>query len=180
MWSFQGSSLVFGLEISKGCNINNFTKFPEVEFSFRNFQGNREKPKQFHAFFPKKVCPQHPIPSPPVWCFFPRNIPFQNNWIELVLWGTCQERSIDHISSRAFASFMIFVCSIIIISFKKVHTSVLWYQLIRERISHSWEVKKPPFVETATTRKYKVFLLWISSGNVNASKVVIYQHSLIY
>ena len=69
MWSFQGSSLVFGLKISKGCNINNFTKFPGVEFSFRNFQGNREKPKQFHAFFPKKVCPQPPIPPPPVWYF---------------------------------------------------------------------------------------------------------------
>ena len=37
-----------------------------------------------------------------------------------------------------------FMCSIIIISFRKVQTSVLWYRVIGERSTPAWE-EKPPF-----------------------------------
>ena len=65
-----------------------FTKFSEVEFCFTwNFQGHREKPKQFQGFFSKKVCPQLP---PPLFGFSfwnsPWNSQFQNSLLELVLW----------------------------------------------------------------------------------------------
>ena len=56
MWNFQGSwSWFFGLEISEGCNIHNFTKFPGVELCFTwNFQGCRKEQKKFQGFFSKK------------------------------------------------------------------------------------------------------------------------------
>ena len=75
--NFQGWSFLrffFGLEISEECNIHNFTKFPGVEFCFTwNFQGYREKPKQFQGFFFKKKYVLNPLfhPPPPVSFFLP-------------------------------------------------------------------------------------------------------------
>ena len=58
------SKSFFCLEVSEGCNINNFTKFPEVELCFTwNFQGNREKWKQVQRFFKKRVCLNPPPPA---------------------------------------------------------------------------------------------------------------------
>ena len=45
---------------------------------------------------------------------------YQNKWLELLLWGTCSERSINHMSRQGIRIF--FMCSIIIISFSKVLT----------------------------------------------------------
>ena len=73
--NFQGWSFLrffFGLEISEECNIHNFTKFPGVEFCFTwNFQGYREKPKQFQGFFSKKSMSSTPS-STPVSFFLPQ------------------------------------------------------------------------------------------------------------
>ena len=49
---------------------------------------------------------------------------YQNKWLELLLWGTCPERSIDHMSRRGIRIF--FMCSIIIISFRKPLTLHLY------------------------------------------------------
>ena len=48
--------------------MHNFTKFPGLEFCLTwNFQGYREKPKQFHGFFFKKNVLNPPLPPP---CLF--------------------------------------------------------------------------------------------------------------
>ena len=106
---FKG--LGFGREISEQCNIihilPNFQGWSflkifflalKIEFCFTwNFQWYREKSKLFQGVFQKRVCPQPPSPSP-LFGFSFWNSPFQNNWLELVLWGTCPERSIENMS----------------------------------------------------------------------------------
>ena len=60
--------MIFGLEISKRCNnIHNFTKIPGVELCFTwNFQGYREKQKEFQGFDKKSMSS-----NPPCLFFFP-------------------------------------------------------------------------------------------------------------
>ena len=55
---------------------------------------------------------------------------FQNPWFEMLLWKTCLERSIDSRVKIGYLHHFVFMCSIIIISFRKA--SVLWQQLTRE------------------------------------------------
>ena len=126
MWNFQGSWVLA-------------LKFPrDVTW---NFHGYWEKPKQFQGLFKKTVCPQ-PLP-PPTCLVFSSGIAHSKaidlNWS---YGGICPERSIDHMPRLGIC--IIFMCSIIIISFRKVHTSVLWYQLIGVGSTPPWKVK-PPF-----------------------------------
>ena len=134
MWNFQGSWFC-GLEISKSCNIHNFTKFSGVELRFAwNLQGYKEKPKKSQGFFQKILS------SNPLFVFF-WNSPFQNNCFELVLTSLAQKEPLTLCQDSISITFM---CSINSIGFRKVHTSVLRYQHIGERSTSTWEVKPPP------------------------------------
>ena len=134
MWNFQGSWFC-GLEISKSCNIHNFTKFSGVELCFAwNLQGYKEKPKKSQGFFQKFLS------SNPLFVFF-WNSPFQNNCFELVLTSLAQKEPLTLCQDSISITFM---CSINSIGFRKVHTSVLRYQHIGERSTSTWEVKPPP------------------------------------
>ena len=156
MHNFQGlikNKVEFPKEIKKNsCNIWFLDlKFPRDVITYitlPKFQGwnfvlprisrGTEKNKKNSRVLIKKVCPQ----TSPV-CFFSWSSPFWNNWVELV--GTWLETSTDFMSRWSIC--IIFMCFIISIGFKKVHTSVLWYRLIGERSTPAWEVK-PPFSPT--------------------------------
>ena len=125
-------------------------KFRGWSFVLLGISRGTEKNKKNCRILIKKVCPQ----TRPVCCFS-WSSPFRNNWVELVPWGTCLERSIDFMSRWSIC--VIFMCSIISIGFKKVHTSVLWYRLIGERSTPAWEVK-PPFSPTLS--------IYISAVNI--------------
>ena len=105
MWNFQGSWLVVSLEIFKGCNIHNFTKLPGVEFSFRNFQRFREKPKQFQGFFSKKIMPLTPLPCLIFSSGTAHSKAIDLNWSYEAL---AKKEALTISQVRAFASFIIF------------------------------------------------------------------------
>ena len=85
---------------------------------------------------------------------------FQNNWLELVVWRTCPERSIDNMLIKMHLCIcIIFMCSIIIINIRKVHTSVLWCRLIGEWSTSVWEVKAPFFSHISNIYIYCKYII---------------------
>ena len=126
-------------------------KFQGWSFVMLGISRGTEKNKKNSRVLIKKVCPQ----TRPV-CFFSWSSPFRSNWVELVPWGTFLERSIDFMSRWSIC--IIFMCSIISIGFKKVHTSELRYRLIGERSTPAWQVK-PPFSPTLSIYIFAVNIL---------------------
>ena len=128
--------LCFWLWNFRGINIHNFTKFPGVEFCFTwNFQEVQKKTKTILG-----VVFTLP-PPPPTLLVFASGIAHSKiidlNWSYKVL---AQKEALTICKDRAFASFSC-VLSLYIISFRKVHTSVLWYWIIGEKSTLAWEVK---------------------------------------
>ena len=128
MWNIQGRPrkihekfpevLVFGLEISKGCNLHNFTQFPGVELykvffgfeiskgyyihSFTKFSGmefcfiwNFQEVQRKTKVIPRVFSKESMSSTSTLLRFFFWSSPFQSNWLELILWSTFPERSID-------------------------------------------------------------------------------------
>ena len=123
MWNFKGSWLLALNEISEGCNIYNFTKFPGVELWIMwNFQGYREKPKNINIFKVFQKCMSSTPTPPPVCLFFFWNSPFlpkQLTWIG-PMQHLPQKKHWPYIKIGYFHHFHVFI---IIISFRKVHTA---------------------------------------------------------
>ena len=101
----------------------NFTKFPGVELWIMwNFQGYREKPKNINIFKVFQKCMSSTPTPPPVCLFFFWNSPFlpkQLTWIG-PMQHLPQKKHWPYIKIGYFHHFHVFI---IIISFRKVHTT---------------------------------------------------------
>ena len=131
----------------RGINVHDFTKFLGVEFCFTwNFQEVQRKIKTVPGVFSKKNDVFNP-PSPahPALCWVFSSGIAHSKIIDLK-WSyeaLAQNEALTRSEDRAFASFSC-VLSLYIVRFRRVHRSVLWYQLIgSEEHPHMWS-KAPP------------------------------------